>query len=175
MWLDRKQLSDGSDAMVLALGRAVVLAQHFEHTCKEVLMWIELGKAFEQKRFESLEGSASFVDELLGLFLGLAVRQLGEHSEVKSEDVALLEAGKNARNYIVHEAAIVLLAKSSGDDLKSQLARFDSEVRSLADADGLVSGWSYEICEKEPQPWTQRQIYPGMVVDWIEEPLREAG
>src|SRR5713226_4856217 len=94
MWLSFNELDRHHMAFLAALGRAIAVAQNLEENCRFVLMTVELGKAFEEKRYSSLEEARPFVDRLLRALLGPVVKRIGEIGEVSQKEVDTLVAAK---------------------------------------------------------------------------------
>jgi hypothetical protein len=156
MWLDFHELDTQQCSLLMSIGRALAIAQNFEANCKFVLMIIEVEKALEDKRCSSLQAARPVVDELLQLMLGRVVTRFGRSGEISQAELDILVAAKNARNYVAHGAAfeLVICRGPYGKSFNERMTRFEQEVGSLTEGDGLVSLWSHYIQEHEQAPMT---------------------
>lgn len=175
MWLRFDSFVVDERPFTDALGRAVALAQNLEHNCRYVIMIAELGKALEEERYSSLGDAQPFVEKLLSLMLGPAVKRFEKLGDLTPGHIDTLRSAKTARNYVVHEAAQPLVAGQSGKRLSVDLTVLRENVYSLAEGDSMVSRWSFEIQERhEPFPHWARS-YARDVANWVLEPLEAAG
>ncbi|MGH9426304.1 MAG: hypothetical protein ACRD2L_08380 [Terriglobia bacterium] len=90
-------------AALMAAGKALYLANAFESKCRFVLHIAQLELHIETNPGATLpDAIASLSKEKL---LGPTVAKLRLFPEVTSEDVALLEKARDARNFIAHDGA----------------------------------------------------------------------
>jgi hypothetical protein len=157
-------------------GRALVLAQHFEATCKDILTWFHVARKIEQGKIQRWSETKAAADELVGLMLGGVIRRLGNDHEVSDTERTTLVFAKDARNYIAHEYGARYSFVSWRDSrAPKDDPRFEQEIRALAEGDNLVSSWSYMFHEKDAPPSEYMKVYPNRLVAWILSPLSERG
>ncbi len=173
MWFEYKKLDGLSCAYAESLGRALALAQSFEKNCKFVLLIANVSKEIEENRIANLEQIKSYSERLNELFkLGNAVNLFEFRHKIKLSDIEVLKKGKDARNYIAHEAAhSLLLEERSGLEIQKEMTMYQSKLLALAEAENLISKWSYEIQEKTVPPNIYSSTYVTRVYNWIMEPL----
>jgi hypothetical protein len=152
-----------SDAALLAVGKALHVANNFEMNCRHVL---EVADAVSYiQDHEGTSALDAFHAIIKARFLDGTIKRLGQLSDITEKDVSLLERAKEARNFIAHEGAIFF---SSGKWLIiAQLKALRTEVRHLAHGANLVSLWSYEIENRKSGPRGIFDEYPEMVDRWV--------
>jgi hypothetical protein len=158
------------DAMFLAVGKALYLANAFEAKCRFVLRIAKLA----QYRAESGDASAvmSLAQTLKDGMLGRTINDLNAFPEITLADIALLEQAKDARNFIAHEGAgFGYLSSISAQEVYEQVDRLRREVDKLVAGDNIVSRWVYEIEEKEPAPLEIQKTYALRVRQWVFGPF----
>lgn len=176
MWIRPAYISESQSRYSDALGRALVLAQNFEQNCKFVLGMWDLGDAFEEGKLSTREERKAFAKRIMERMLGAVINRLRGDPDITEDQVGLFEAGRVARNYIAHEAGHPALYTTKTDEaIEEVLPRFIEHVDALARADNLVAGWSYMIQEEDEHMPSLASTYPRDVLDWILEPLRNAG
>lgn len=174
--LDRAKLEDEP---FLAAGRALLVCQHFESTCKNIVMWFSLADALHKEQFAFLsDAHMNYVDKLLELWLGPSINKLPALLPKSSEsEMAALVAAKDSRNSICHDSMQQLAhswdANSGGLDWDTEHNRH--HVRALAHGDYIISRWSYEFHEKQSGAFKQRDAYVSQVVAWVFGELNKAG
>lgn len=199
MWLQPVDYSDEQLAYFAALGRAMALAQNFEHNCKFVFGTIDMGRDFEDGKIPVKQWRAH-AKKLHGRSLGAVVNAREKDADFSAEQIATLEAARPGRNYLAHRAAEVGLyvppwtgkrkpreiilgtadpaaiekerAEMLLAHMNESLPALERAVRALAEADNMVAGWSYLIQEKEDRLPTISGRYVNTVVAWVLEPLR---
>lgn len=202
MWLQPAEFSAAHEAYFEALGRALGLAQNFEQSCKFVLGIWDLGKAHEEGKIQTRDERA-YSEKLMGRMLGALVKSLRDDIDITDADKAAFKAAREARNYLAHEAAAVGLfippkyarrklreiMRGSLDTaaiekertemlhahIRDGVPKFVEAIRAIAEADNIVSGWSYMIQEKDDRLPFVAERYVQSVVAWVLEPLRSAG
>ncbi|BEL12832.1 hypothetical protein Q0Z83_110230 [Actinoplanes sichuanensis] len=155
------------DAVLLAAGKSLYIANAFEAKCKSVLQIFNLVTAVEADSIRSLEDTLASLPpdrKLHQTIQGiLAHEDFGDRASVSE----VLGKAREARNFIAHEGMNVgLLPELRAVSLAEHAARLRSAVSDLAVGDNLVSTWCYEISEREPAP-SIRNHYPEMVDGWI--------
>jgi len=176
MWLDFESVDSIGIGYGNSLGRALALAQSFEKNCKYVLLIANLGDEIEKGNISGLKGIASYSERLEEWFtLGRDVSQFKERHNVNAAEVEILRKGVRARNYIAHEAAYPLLMGSkSWEEVRKEVPNYIGQVSSLAQAENLISQWSFEIQEKSTSPNSITTTFPLGVTSWILAPLAES-
>lgn len=199
MWLQPVDYSDEQSAYLAALGRAMALAQNFEHNCKFVFGTLDMGRDYGDSKIPHDQWRAH-AKKLHGRSLGAALKAREKDADFSAEQIATLEAARSGRNFLAHraaEAALYVPASTGKRKLREILAgttdlatiekertelllthirkalpAFEEAVRALAQADNIVAGWSYLIQEKEDRLPTVTGWYVNTVVAWVLEPLR---
>lgn len=199
MWLQPVDYSDEQSAYLAALGRAMALAQNFEHNCRFVFGTLDVVQAHESGEKLSRDERRSHARKLQKRSLGAALRGRDGDTDFTADELATLNAARAARNYLAHEAAVaaIYVPPKSGkrtlrevvtgdadpasiarervemtlEQLRIGVAAFEPAVRALAKADDLVSRWAYAIQEKDAHS-ASPSWYVATVVEWILEPLR---
>lgn len=174
MWLDYRLLSPAEDALLSSVGRAVALAQNFEANCRFVVMTVDLAKAFQVRTVTSFDDAEPFVERLLSRMLGCNVKRFGQLGAVSPDQLSTLDAARQARNYIAHEAVGPVTVGSRADGLARRTERLRREVEALAEGDALVSQWCYVIQEKEPAPIAWAGEYAAAIAGWVLEPVQRS-
>jgi hypothetical protein len=154
------------DAFLLSVGKALCLSNGFEAKCKDVLGVITLTDAIQAgSDFDAASGLARAVQAML---LGGTIKLIGDASGTSPADVAILQAAREARNYIAHESAeLGTLSDATVKTILRLFAELEPRVLEVAKGDNLVSAWCYEICEREPAPQGIQDQYVQMVSHWV--------
>jgi hypothetical protein len=139
------------DRFFLTVGRALFLASQFEEKCRFVLRIAKLvqepgllGSILDlQKRADT--GDASATTALTKVLKEKCLRQtlndIRGPLKVRAADVALLERGKDARNFIAHEAAILgELSAVRATRIHDRIALLRGHVEALTAADNVEIG-----------------------------------
>ena len=166
MWLTHRDLQN-AEPLAPMLGKALLVCQKFEATCKDIISWLELTRAVTVDGLEFLgQDYMSYVDRLHAQLLGRAISTLRAGKDVfkvSATDLSILELAQQARNWIVHEGGWGALFDSSDHDDEVLV----SAVEKVARADLLVSQWSYAFHEKDPPPWMPEEVYVATIVTWL--------
>ena len=201
MWLRPVDYTNEQSAYFAALGRAMALAQNFEHNCKFVFGTLDMGQVYEDGKIPR-EQWRVHAKKLHGRSLGAALKARKKDADFSANEIATLESARASRNYLAHRAAEVGLyvpprtgkrklreifdgtadraaiekerAEMLFAHIREALPAFEKAVRSLAEADNMVAGWSYLIQEKENYLPTVTEWYVNTVVAWVLEPLKDA-
>jgi hypothetical protein len=163
----------------LTIGKTLVLCQHFESACKNIVMWLCLAKSLHEEKFEFLsDGHKDYVEKLLNLFLGRSIEELkNKMPDIASpEDFQILKEAKDSRNYFCHESSLGLIYAPYGNiyELNPDLTLINEHVGKLAMGDYLVSKWAYEFHEKESGAFKNRDQYISSIKGWILNQLTNA-
>lgn len=157
---------------LLTTGKYLFLCQHFETTCKDIVMWLCLSKVLNENQFQFLSDEhKDYVDQLLGLFLGQSIQRLQGvfRGQIRDEDIAALRDAKDSRNFVCHECLLDLvhapLGRAYQFDWDISLHR--SHIARLAKGDYLVSRWAYEFHEKESGVFKDRNSYVASIERWV--------
>ena len=145
------------DAALLAAEKALHVANRFEAKCKYVLTIANLGSVVRNDPVLSLTEAiaalpagkmlAGTMRDLSDLLPGMTV---GERSA--------LESSRRGRNFIAHEGAgFGSVWAVSQESLGLHLRKLRAAVTDVAAGDNVVSGWVYEIEEKEHAPGFSRR------------------
>jgi hypothetical protein len=173
MWLRPVEYTDEQSAYFAALGRGISLAQNFEHSFKFVFGTLDLDKAYEENKLVAGGEWRAYAKKLMARSIGTALTARRKDPWFSDEEFTVLENARIARNYLAHQAAeaglyippksgkrklreiILATADTAGieKERKEMLVTFMSEallpfegaVRAIAEADNMVSGWSYMI------------------------------
>jgi len=169
-WIVFDQRLDEGD-MIQAAGRSLFVCQHFESTCKDIVMWLSLVKALTEEQFEFLdEAHHDYVRTLHELFLGRSIERLSrDHPDIPQQDIDALKAAAKSRNFVCHELLLDQIHSGFGSQYRR---RWDEEshrshVRTLALGDYLSSRWSYEFHEKKSGAFIGRDDYVDRIVSWV--------
>ncbi|MFN0299208.1 MAG: hypothetical protein ACKVQU_02520 [Burkholderiales bacterium] len=182
---------------LVALGRAIALAQNFEINCKFVFGVNDLGEAFAAKKI-GVKAWQSYGKKLMKRSLGETLRGR-DNDQIFKRQIPVLEAARVARNYLAHQAAepALYVPAMSGkhklrdlilkkvDRLKIEkerqemvvsylqkiLPRFEKAIRDFAEGDKVVSEWSYIIQEKDAHMPMITETYVDDAVEWVLEPI----
>lgn len=173
MWLSYNSIGPFGLRYAESLGRALALAQSFEANCKYVLLIANLDDEIAKKKIDSLKDVRNYSERLEEWFkLGGAVTQFKERHRIQDKDIATLREGTSARNYIAHKAGhSLLLGEASDKEIVRELENYQSRVFQLANAENLISQWSYVIQEKAVPPRGVIMGFPQQVSAWVLSPL----
>jgi len=175
MWINLRRVNEHHNQYLAVIGRGLAVAQHLEATLRFVLITVETVEAGQRGELNDWDDWKAIGDRVRKLFLKQIVHKINRPLKLSGSDLTLLEAGREVRNFLAHEAAVVVSEyPDSSDDIAQKVKDLQVRLRTLADADNLVSGWSYEIQEKEPSPKAFSLRYANEVVRWILDPLNQA-
>jgi len=174
------------------------LAQNFEENCKYVLGMFDVWEAFETGTVDT-KAWQEFGKKLMARSLGRTLRKRENDGLVK-DHVSVLNAAREARNFLAHKAAApaLYLAPMGGKHklkqllsetvgrvkveaerremviayVQKELPRFEKAVRDLARGDSIVSEWSYMIQEKDAHMPSVAKDYADDVAKWVLEPMQ---
>jgi hypothetical protein len=153
------------------VGRLLLLSQKYEFTCKEMVKWLELVSKLEEEKLGFMnEEYLSYVDKLNGLLLGESLKTLKGTQKlfrISNNEISILHNGRKSRNWIAHQIGenIIFNSKFSKEDIE----KCESHVIHLGKADFMVSKWSYEFHEKEPNNYIGEENYIKMICKWVFE------
>jgi hypothetical protein len=154
------------DVFLLSIGKALCLANAFEAKCKHVLSVITLTDAVQAG--SDFNASSELARRVRAKFLGDTIKLIGNAPDIHPTDLAILQAAKDARNYIAHESAeLGTLSDARAETILKLFAELEPRVIEVARGDNLVSAWCYEICEGEPAPFGIQEEYVQLVSNWV--------
>ena len=172
MWMRFNNIGELEEQYLIAIGKAIAIAQHFEDTCKNVLMLFDCGKALKDNEDIDLDYIFKHSEEYTEKILGLAIKKFSEIHNIESQKVDLLKKAKDARNYIVHESAVIPFGyPSANSQIVIKSVELKEKVFDLAQGYNIISMWAYSIEEKSPPPFTISSTYPDQVLDWVFEDI----
>ncbi|MEW1822390.1 hypothetical protein AB0323_16635 [Arthrobacter sp. NPDC080031] len=180
-----KPTSDWADPALLTVGRATYIAQNFENNCKNLLKSLQLTKRLmnlaeaEAGDFDAaIEG---IMEDFRGqgfVYLNRALTQLNKQSPdaFAVEDAAVLEAGRDARNWIAHEGARFDVYALDPDEALDCLKDLRRHVRALAAADDLVAGVKAATEHNSRDDGRPLEVgsYELLVERWVFAPIEDA-
>ena len=129
-------------------GKRFISPMRLKEKCKFVLRIANLEAFVVNKAGVSL--TEAFASIAKNKMLHSTLVDLGKFPQVTPDDLAALEKAKDGRNFIAHEGALfgmVWLARKR--EIEEHVEKLRNAVRALAEGDNVVSGWVYEIEEKE--------------------------
>jgi hypothetical protein len=154
------------DYFYVVLGKSLYVANAFEFKCRELLGFARFTNACELTG--DFDAAVQLVAAMKEKMLAGTLAEMGTAMPIKSEDIALLERAKDARNFVAHEGGhIGHIWSATAQDINAQLEKLRAEVKALAAGDNVVSRWQYGIQEKEPAPIGMCEFYPPALEDWI--------
>jgi hypothetical protein len=156
-----------AEALLLAAGKSLYLANAFEAKCQYVLRILNLVRIVEADPVLSLEQAIAALPQ--DKMLGATMHDILGHSLVSAAANAdLLRDARLARNFVAHEGMpigpIWSLRRKS---IIEHTERLRTAVADLAAGDNVVSAWCYEIDQKEPAPRQFKLAYPDLVATWV--------
>ena len=173
MWIKFGNLGEIEDGYLLSIGRALLLAQSFEETCKRVFMWSNVAKHIRDNRIEDIEGLE--IREFMDRFLGVVLKDLGTVVHIPTSEQETLRQAKDARNYIAHQVTHPCMrCDRTGEAILVELASVKDNVLKLAQGHNVIACWLYEMEERKPAPPTLKHIYPAEALDWVLCPVNKA-
>lgn len=154
-----------TDAALLAAGKALYLSNCFESSCHYVL------RAYRLLSYIKAHGEADWSDAIVAIskkkLLNAAIEEIATFPVVSTEDVAILQKAREARNYLAHEGAFpgfIWCAKAH--HIERHLETLRATVADLSMGNHLVSGWCYEFDEKRPVGSVMAQ-FPALAERWV--------
>ncbi|MFZ3497191.1 hypothetical protein ACODT5_28875 [Streptomyces sp. 5.8] len=155
------------DALFLAVGRALHLANAYEDKCQYVLRIGNMITAQQADPLLTLDEMivAAPADKMLGGTLhGLASHPMGV-----TMDMDTLHKAREARNFIAHEgASIGYIWSARREAILEHAVKLRAAVADLAAGDNLISQWCHGLEEphaSQPTDWIA--AYPTVVDAWV--------
>jgi hypothetical protein len=156
------------DLFFTAAGKSLYLANAFESKCSSLLHTMKFVEHYVQTK--DAEASLTLIQALSDTMLGASIAGLKNFPHISAPDIARLHKGREARNLIAHEGALIGGISVAGKHIIKAFGRLRTAVTDLADADNLLSTWLYEIEEKQHAGEMVRN-YPVWVERWIFRPF----
>ncbi|WP_432009251.1 hypothetical protein [Streptomyces bacillaris] len=155
------------DALFLAVGRALHLANAYENKCQYVLRvgnMVTAGQADPVLTLDELIASTP-MDQMLGGTL----HSLANHPVGVTMDMDILHKAREARNFIAHEgASIGYIWYARPESILQHTVKLRTAVGDLAAGDNLISQWCHGLEEphaSQPTEWIA--TYPDLVDKWV--------
>lgn len=153
------------DAVLLAAGKALHIANAFESKCRFVLRYFRLRGFYEANPSGDYDEAMAIV--LRDKMLAKTIEEMGGFPIITPTDVKALEDAKDARNFIAHEgAAFGRIWEATERGLYLHLELLRAEVGKLARGDLIASRWTYFIEEKSAYSHSMDN-YPDQIDAWI--------
>ena len=152
-----------------AIGRGLVVCQHIESCAHHAGVVYAVTDALRDGVSDSTDLPGVAIRHR-SASLGRTIQRLEASGDFERFGNAL-QTGRNARNWLVHEAADVVGAAYSIQGVLERVRQFREQVAALCEADRILSVVSYEICEREPAPSTLSGIYAAKLAEWIMDPI----
>lgn len=169
MWLRRQDLENMA-VWAEQLGKALLLCQKFEATCKDIVSWFEIARQLNIGHLDILSDDyPSHVDRLYSLLLGQSISTLKSSRDwfgISMDDLSTLNGARESRNWVAHQSGLGVVFASHGVVDIDELVR---NVTNVVRGDFLVSRWSYEFHEKESGNWKSEQDYLDMILNWLQD------
>ncbi|MFG1690692.1 hypothetical protein ACGF5M_00815 [Gemmatimonadota bacterium] len=160
------------EAYAASIGRGLVVCQHLESCAHHVMVtWAVTDRITEGE--SDREELRKVALGLRNVSLGGGIRRLEEAGDFGDERVQALEIGRQARNWLVHEAGDVIQVGFGPSTFIDRLKEFRADIQALCEADRVLSVSSYVICEREPVSFDTKR-YAARLEAWVLAPLAEA-
>lgn len=154
------------DAFLLALGKALCLANNFEAKCAHYLQVIAVTDALREGK--SHEEACKLGRKAYDQNLATALRGIHASGDISDSDFELLQRARESRNYIAHQGTdIGELHGASDQRILRNLASLYPHVVNVAKGENLASRWAFEVCEREPAPRAFVEGYVEMATTWV--------
>lgn len=154
------------EAFLLAIGKALCLANNFEARCDHYLKVIAFTDSMRDggKKNEVLKA----LQKVNALPLAQKVRGIHVSGDIGESDLAILNRARESRNFIAHESACIgELHSARKEFLLKRMADLYPHVVAVARGDNLTSQWEYEVCERESAPSHFTASYVDEVTTWV--------
>ncbi len=178
MWIEFDEMIDWHTCFLTSVGRALAIAQHLEEGCRRILRVAEIIEKYEsRKALEELHEDVihDLAEAMRKRCLGKVVRELDRLGQITESELAILDRGRVARNYIAHNSAILVLGYPQNQaELRREFETYERNVMDLIEADNEVSAWGYEMQELEKRPHVIFSTYPAKALEWVVAPMKGA-
>ena len=169
MWIGYNEQQSELNNIFLIMGKALRLCQNLEHNITHIVSIIKLEEGIKSGEIQELFDANwnSVILQMKRYFLKTNIQHIEKTGIFSDEVIDKLEKGRISRNRIIHDS-IMMLSKSihKGTIQKNELEEYLKEIINVAIADNIVSGWDWEINEKEPPCKSEKQ-YVEEILNWI--------
>jgi len=164
VFMDDFERTERGDSIYSAIGRVLVLATHFESSCRSLVGILQL-KTTTHEILESPAGIKKLSDELYQHSLG---QNISVFARTQDDFRRLLDKARNARNEIAHKIA---LGMEDQKGLERNEEFFLSRIRelslTLAEADRAVC-FALTLATHDYMPSNDfLEEYPERVAQWV--------
>jgi Protein of unknown function (DUF4238) len=163
-----KNLSPLHEAYAAAIGRAIAVCQHLEDCASHVSVTYAVTDLIMEGENDS-DRLAEVARNAGRARFGGHIKRLASIPDLTQNRNAL-EVGREARNWLAHEAADVIHVGYSVAGLTDRMREFHRRIRELCEADEVLSIASYEICEREPAGYLASE-YASRLSEWVFAPI----
>lgn len=170
MWLIPREIDNFRLLLLESVGRAMCVAQNFEHNCKYVLMIVEMGRHAQDTSYTKSSEMWSHSERLYKRALARSIMDASEKFQISPKELAILSRAKDSRNYLAHNAALHFAVLPSLE-MTALLKEYCEHVQELAAGDNLVATWSFSIQEKQATPNRSTMTYTQDIGAWILSPI----
>ena len=139
------------EAYIHSLGRGLTVCQHLEDAAHHVMVTWAVTDAIMDGSSDH-DALREIAIALRNASLGGSVKRLKGASDFGADRADVIDAGREARNWLVHKSALAVEAAREESHVLEELPELIRQLHLLCDADKLLSVASYEICEREPAP-----------------------
>lgn len=154
------------DGFLLAVGKALCLANNFEAKCGNYLSIVAFTDALREGKPK--DDAIALAKKAHTQHLGRIVKGLKASGDVRDDEAFVLDRARDSRNYIAHEGGnLAELFRAKPDRILRALAALYPHVLNIARGDNIVSTWAYEVSEREPAPRALQEEYVEMVTTWV--------
>lgn len=150
MFLNTSNLSfPNSNEYFTHYGKICFISNKFEYSCKDIIRWLlSIKYVYEGKASLFSNEYDTYSEKLLSSLLGGLITQIAKEREyfnVSEDDIAVIEEGKNVRNWIAHELFLDWINENIITNMGCQghftTPDIKNKVTNLINADYLVSSW----------------------------------
>lgn len=172
-WIPFNEFTPGISAYLFSIGKALLIAQSFEHNCRHILL---LSEADLLEDSLTLDAAKVLSEKIRKRQIGQIVWRMQHPSLNFSEiEISILENGRQARNFFAHEAALCAYWSLEGsEEFAKDVDHFILQLEHLITAHNETSAWCYEAEEKQSRP-PYYERYPADAKAWVLDPLVIAG
>ena len=171
MWIGYNEQNENYNSIFAIMGKGLRLCQNLEINIKHILQIIEIENAIKKNDIKDIFNDEwnSIINQIEKYHLKRRINQIinlgGFSEEIKNK----LDKGREARNRIIHEGSYILSDTiHRGIINNEELAKYLDEIKKVAIADNIVSGWIWRINEKTP-PCKSESQYILEILKWIKD------
>ncbi|MEU3950679.1 hypothetical protein [Streptomyces sp. NPDC029526] len=157
------------DALFLAAGRSLHLANAFEEKCRWMVRCINLVEMHESDVEIVMDDDGMITNLPVDKMLAATLNHLTGKISTSGEIMDSLRRATRARNFIAHEGASVgHISVVRERHILAHVRRLRSAVLDLAEGDNIVSQWGFHF--EEPRQFLPQDLiesYPQMIDGWV--------